>query len=59
MYLFALDSTQGVDLEWGVVLIISGNLCKMYKSYSTTPQINIKIIARVKVMQFYNLTPTG
>ena len=36
MYLFGLDSTQGVDLEWGISLVISANLCKEYKMVSTT-----------------------
>ena len=60
MYLFGLDSNQGDDLEWGVVLVISANLCKEYKMVSTTGTDKYKkLIAKVKVMQFYNLTPTG
>ena len=59
MYLFALDPTQGVDLEWGIVLVISGNLCKEYKTFSKVTCTDKYKIAKVKVMQFYNLTPTG
>ena len=59
LYLFGLDS-QWVDLEWGVVLVISANPCKEYKIVSTTGTDKYKkLIAKVKVMQFYNLTPTG
>ena len=32
---------------------------KNIKSFLLQAQINIKLIAKVKVMQFYNLTPTG
>ena len=50
MYLFGMDS-QVVDLEWGVVLVLSANMCKKYKTVpKATSTDKYKIIAKGETM---------